>query len=99
MRRFSPATSTCKKMISRRLRSGIKKQLRSIPTETSEKDKKKLSSSLAKLKKLDEAGLLEAYILLARPDEGIAQDHPAFLKQNRDKLRRYVIEYVIKGGG
>jgi tetratricopeptide (TPR) repeat protein len=70
-----------------------------IATATSEKDKKKLSSSLAKLKKLDEAGLLEAYILLARPDEGIAQDHPAFLKQNRDKLRRYVIEYVIKGGG
>ena len=70
-----------------------------ISTATADKDTKKLSSSLAKLKKLDEAGLLEAYILLARPDEGIAQDHAAFLKQNRDKLRRYVIEYVVKGGG
>jgi tetratricopeptide (TPR) repeat protein len=74
--------------------------LRSVlSTATSDKTAKKLSPSLAKLKKLDEGGLLEAYILLARPDEGIAHDHPVFLKQNRDKLRRYVMEYVIKGGG
>ena len=60
---------------------------------------KSLSPSLAKLKKLDEEGLLEAYILIARPDDGIAEDYPAFLQQNRDKLRRYVLEYVVKGGG
>ena len=36
---------------------------------------------------------------MARPDDGIAEDYPAFLKQNRDKLRRYVMEYVVKGGG
>ncbi len=70
-----------------------------VSTATSDKRTKKLNPSLAKLKKLDEDGLLEAYILLARPDQGIAQDHAAFLKQNRDKLRRYVIEYVVKGGG
>lgn len=65
----------------------------------SDKTTKKLNPSLAKLKKLDESGLLEAYILIARPDEGIAQDHAAYLKQNRDKLRRYLMEYVVKGGG
>jgi tetratricopeptide (TPR) repeat protein len=70
-----------------------------ISTATSDKRTKTLSSSLATLKKLDEAGLLEAYILMARADEGIAQDHPPFLKQNRDKLRRYVVEYVLTGGG
>jgi tetratricopeptide (TPR) repeat protein len=64
-----------------------------------DKKTKTLSPALAKLKKLDEEGLLEAYILLARPDEGIAQDHPAYLKQNRDKLRRYVVQYVLTGGG
>ncbi len=47
------------------------------------------------LAKLDKEGLLEAFILMAMPDEGIAQDHPAYLKQNRDKLRQYVIKYVI----
>ena len=70
-----------------------------ISTATSDKRIKTLSPSLARLKKLDDDGLLEAYLLLARPDEGLAQDHPAFLKQNRDKLRRYVLEYIVKGGG
>ena len=70
-----------------------------LSTATSDKTVKNLNPSLAKLKKLDEAGLLEAYILLARPDEGIAQDHPPYLKQNREKLRRYVMEYVVTGGG
>jgi tetratricopeptide (TPR) repeat protein len=70
-----------------------------VSTATADKRNKNLSPSLAKLKKLDEEGLLEAYILIARPDDGIAVDYPAFLKQNRDKLRRYVLEYVVKGGG
>ena len=70
-----------------------------VSLATSDKRTKKLNPSLAKLKKLDESGLLEAYILIARPDEGIAQDHEAYLKQNRDKLRRYLLEYVVKGGG
>ena len=70
-----------------------------ISTATADKRNKNLSPSLAQLKKLDEQGLLEAYILIARPDDGIAKDHPTFLKQNREKLRRYVLEYVVKGGG
>src|SRR6185369_125080 len=73
--------------------------LRSVlSVATADKDKK-LSPSLIRLKKLDDEGLLESYILLARPDDGIALDHPAYLKQNRDKLRRYVMQYVVKAGG
>ncbi|HEX8136684.1 MAG TPA: tetratricopeptide repeat protein [Pyrinomonadaceae bacterium] len=66
---------------------------------TSDKKVKSLSPSLAKLKKLNDEGLLEAYILLARPDEGIARDYQAYLSQSRDKLRRYVVEYIVTGGG
>ena len=74
--------------------------LRSVlSVATADKKDKKLSPSLTRLKKLDEEGLLESYILLARPDDGIVQDHPAYLKQNRDKLRRYMMQYVVKGGG
>ena len=74
--------------------------LRSVITlATSDKKVKNLSPSLAKLKRLDEEGLLEAYILLGHPDEGIAKDHPAYLKENRARLRRYMIEYVVTGGG
>ena len=65
-----------------------------------DKDKKPktLSPSLATLKKLNDEGLLEAYILLARPDQGIAQDYAEYLRTNRDNLRRYVADYVISGG-
>jgi tetratricopeptide (TPR) repeat protein len=74
--------------------------LRSVlSVATADKKDKKLSPSLTRLKKLDEEGLLESYILLAQPDEGIARDHPAYLKQNREKLRRYMLQYVVKGGG
>ena len=74
--------------------------LRSVITlATVDKKVKNLSPSLAKLKKLNDDGLLEAYILLARADEGISKDHPAYLQANREKLRRYVIEYVVTGGG
>ena len=70
-----------------------------ITLATSDKKAKTLSPVLVKLKKLNDNGLLEAYILLAKPDNGIAQDHPSYLKENREKLRRYMIEYVVTGGG
>lgn len=60
---------------------------------------KTLNPSLTLLKKLNDEGLLESYILLAVPDRGIAQDYQAYLLKNRDKLRRYVIEYVVANGG
>lgn len=63
-----------------------------------DKKSKKLSPSLAKLKQLDDEGLLEAYILLAQPDDGIAADYPAYLQANREKLHRYVAEHVIGNG-
>ncbi len=48
------------------------------------------------LGKLDNEGLLEAYILLARANKGIAEDHPDYLKSNRPKLRQYVANYLIQ---
>ncbi|MGI9167716.1 MAG: tetratricopeptide repeat protein [Pyrinomonadaceae bacterium] len=74
--------------------------LQSVLTlSTSDKKVKNLNSSLLKLKKLNDDGLLEAYILLARADDGIAKDHPSYLRQHRDNLRRYVVEYVITDVG
>jgi tetratricopeptide (TPR) repeat protein len=65
---------------------------------TTDKEVKTLNPSLKKLKELDDKGLLEAYVLLALPDQGIAADYPSYLAQNRDKLRRYVVEYFVNGG-
>jgi tetratricopeptide (TPR) repeat protein len=55
----------------------------------------KLNEQIETLIELDTKGLLEAYILMALPDQGIAQDHAEYLKNHRDKLRQYVKEYVI----
>jgi len=39
--------------------------------------------------------VLEAFVLMAKADEGIADDHADYLKNNRPKLRQYVLSYVI----
>jgi tetratricopeptide (TPR) repeat protein len=56
---------------------------------------KSLDESLSNLIKLNDSGLLEAYVLFARPDQGIARDYDSYRKTNRDKLRRYWLEVAI----
>lgn len=56
---------------------------------------KPLEPALATLVKLYDDGLLEAYVLVGRADQGIAQDYVEYRQANRDKLRRYLIEYVV----
>ncbi len=59
------------------------------------KEQKSPNKQFELLAKMDTDGVLEAYILIAIPDDGIAADQPAFLKDNRPKLRQYVNNYVI----
>lgn len=77
----------------------LKMVLSSLEKDLKENKIKNLDPSLAALKKLNDAGLLESYILLARADQGIAEDYYLYFKNNSDKVRRYVIEYVMTGGG
>ena len=64
-----------------------------------EKKDKNADRSLQILGKLDKDGLLEAFILLAMPDAGIAADFADYRKSNVAELRRYVKQYVLTGGG
>ncbi len=59
---------------------------------------KDIDPSLAILLRLDQKGVLEAYILLARSDEGIVQDYAPYLRDHRDRLRAYVVDWVLEGG-
>ena len=63
------------------------------------KDAKNDDPSIEVLRKLNNEGLLEAFILLALPDQGIANDFPPYRKSNVEDLRRYVKLYVMTGGG
>jgi tetratricopeptide (TPR) repeat protein len=58
---------------------------------------KDIDPSIANLLKVHNAGLLEAYVLLAKPDAGIARDYAEYRKNNRDKLRQYLNEFVTSG--
>jgi tetratricopeptide (TPR) repeat protein len=69
--------------------------IRSVISTAKTLKPKKLNADIAALAKMDAEGLLEAYILLALPDQGIARDHRAYLVSSRDKLRQYVLNYVI----
>ncbi len=56
---------------------------------------KSTDPQLQLLAKMDSDGVLEAFVLMARADNGIAADHPEFLKNNRPSLRKYIANYVI----
>jgi tetratricopeptide (TPR) repeat protein len=58
-------------------------------------DNSTLDPSLAMLVKIDEAGLLDPFVLLNRADNGIAQDYPDYRAANRDKIYRYMDEFVV----
>lgn len=60
---------------------------------------KKAEPSLAALRRLEQEGLLEAWILLARSSEGMKSDYPAYRAANREKIKRYLSNYVMKNGG
>ena len=62
----------------------------------SAQEKKSSNKQFELIAKIDKDGLLEAFVLLARPDDGIAEDHAEYLKSNRQKLRQYVATYVIQ---
>ncbi len=69
--------------------------LRSVVSMAKSLKPKKLNEQIALLAKIDQDGMLEAYVLMAIPDAGIARDHRAYLSAHRDKLRQYVASYVI----
>ena len=83
-------------------RHSLKEEAASIRAALRLLDEKKATNpdrSLQILKKLDKDGLLEVFILLAMPDQGIAADFADYRKTNVADLRRYVKQYVLTGGG
>lgn len=59
---------------------------------------KTLEPMLAMLVKLNDDGFVEAYVLFARPDQGIARDYAAYRATNREKLKQYWLNVVIIPG-
>lgn len=60
-----------------------------------EKKRQALDPSLQALIKVQEAGFLEPFVLLNRADSEIAQDYETYRRTNREKIRRYLDEFVV----
>ena len=65
------------------------------PEAVSQKKAEKLDPSLLALIQIDHEGLLESFVLLNRADREIAVDFPAYRAAHRDRLYRYVDEFVL----
>lgn len=68
----------------------------SIASEMAEKDKLKLDADLKLLVELKKEGLMEAFIFFSRPTRGIFQDYGSYREKNREKLIRFVVDYVVQ---
>jgi len=55
----------------------------------------KAHPELARLKQVQAAGLLEAWVLIDQADQEIAQDYESYRSSNRDKIRRYLDEFIV----
>jgi len=58
----------------------------------------KLDESLRNLVELNDAGMLDCWILINGADEGIAQDYDAYRKGHRQLLHDYLERFVVHGG-
>jgi tetratricopeptide (TPR) repeat protein len=58
----------------------------------------KLDESLRNLVELNDAGMLDCWILINAADEGIAQDYAAYRKEHRQLLHDYIARFVVHGG-
>jgi len=57
---------------------------------------KGLEPNLSVLLKLKEDGLIESYVLLSAPDEGIVQDYRTYRDAHGDLLRLYITRYIVQ---
>jgi tetratricopeptide (TPR) repeat protein len=56
---------------------------------------KKLSPSLQTLMALEKDGMLECWILLDNPDQGVAQDYATYRKDHRELMAQYIAKYDV----
>lgn len=54
-----------------------------------------IDPDLAQLRRLYDAEMIEPYVLLGAADKGIAQDYAAYRTKNREKLEKYLSDFVV----
>jgi tetratricopeptide (TPR) repeat protein len=66
--------------------------------KTHKADLSGLRGSAGELVQLERDGMLESYVLLSAPDNGIARDYGKYRDGHRETLAAYIDKYVIRRG-
>ena len=66
----------------------------SVEEQVKDNKTKDLDPTLATLLKLKQEGLIEAYVLISAPDDGITKDYSAYRSAHRDLIHRYIAEFI-----
>lgn len=74
---------------------GFQKVVGQVKEGVKKKEIKELNPELATLVKLADEGLLEAFVLISRVDQGIAKDYAGYRDAHREKIRQYISEWII----
>lgn len=61
--------------------------------------RKNIDPAVLDLLKLHDESLMEAFVLISRADQGIAQDYVAYRASHRDKISQYISEWIISPNG
>ena len=77
---------------------GFEKVVSQVKEKQKKKEVKQLDLALASLVKLSDEGLLEAFVLISRADDGIAKDYAAYRDSHREKIAQYISEWIIQPG-
>ena len=70
--------------------------LRQVVSTARSMKPKQLNGQIALIERMDKDGVLEAFVLMALADRDIAREYEDYLHAHRDKLRQYVVNYVIQ---
>jgi tetratricopeptide (TPR) repeat protein len=64
--------------------------------EESKQPRDRKNEGFRNVSALQKDRMLEAYVLISAPDQGIAQDYPAYRDAHRDVLHAYIEKYVVR---
>ncbi len=76
--------------------NGFQMVVSQVKEKLNKKEIKRLDPELSILVKLSDEGLLEAYILIARADAGIAKDYAGYRDSHPEKIAQFISDWMIQ---
>jgi hypothetical protein len=78
----------------------LKAAAASVAESNSKKSKNVATADpdIALLARIYDAKMIEPYVLLSAPDQGIAADYVAYRERHREQLEQYLSQFIVPAG-